>query len=1665
MSAPAFPPHGAVAAALTLATRILASVRGRRTVRAASEGCWWIWTVVLMAPMLIAHPANAQVTECISCGVPYRVEVTPDGFAEPLRAVNSGPFTASFVVRNSGDNSDIYDLSCLATGPITCGSLSQTILGLGTFSQATITVQYTTGGPGTGSINLTATSRTSELAVDGGSYAVTAVAPPVVSLVAPVLTTGSRAMVRTRQPLIRALFASNGSGVDSTTTVLQWKGTTVTSQARANRGLVEWEVDSTRWLAVGDSALISVTACAGGGVACTTVTRYAVLLNDQKPVLGFTGAPLEALGSQFGAPFGPGLSVSGAEVETGFGTTPYFSMGAARSFGLSYSTRQSYPRALVPVDLELPWPAGTPDQIKLVLLDGASRLDSLVLASPTCATGALKRCRAVLQGDFSALTFPAPTRKWLTVEASITSGAVTKMGSDSVEVVLVDRRATPYGNGWWPSMFAKLVQAGNDRLLVGATGAVTVFRGQGDSLYLAPPGNLTVLTRTPTGWELKPRGSTAKLVFDASGRLSKSIDRNGNFDQLSYSGTTDQITSWLDPVGKTTTVAYDGAGKLQTITDPGSRQNRVTVGGTASTLNYDSLASGPAPAGPYTNTYVYRTYGSAVVLMKRIGVVLDTTIVTYDSTWRRRPTQARLPQVQDETGAVVNPIIKVIPYERQGYGSLVSLDLVYVELKDPRNNWTRSLLNRWGQSRKTWDVIGILSQTRYDPDGFTLWTQGKVADSSRVYSAYDALKRLVKTYIVRTAADTLRLDSLVYDGNHRVVKRIDSRGRADSLKYDAAGNVILTRDPDGNVSQIWYRANGQVDSTRAPGVSSSTRYSYDATWKQVANVWDPAGDQLTQNTYDNYGRDSTASRRIRVQLTATADTLQWRRTTTYYNVANQVDSTVLQRTDSCASPCSTATWLPTSDISHTQRVSHRYNRAGQDSVRLNDRGSATTYIYDRLGRVIRRTDPAGAKDSMAYDIAGNLAKSITRRGDVLTSNYDTRNRAVATVIPGVGTLTPVYAGPSDQLTRLYYATPVDSIGGVNGEIRWGYDQRGRLKADSSYTGSTARRTTYSYDTYERPSTMVDPLGTWVTRYESTRGYPDTLLTPFADTLMYTFDPQGRAIGPTVGSSGPRQQRTLSWLDTGKLNSLTTSVAGSVAFTAGNYFRGATSAEEFPALEPMWAEQPGHGTPSITRIDSVTYDGWERVKRWRNSKNGSPYASEVVNYDRMGNVYTLAEAEVYDTVTEHLQSLTVGGHKYFYGYDPAGNLVQQRDSTLSSGVVVTMTYGYDALNQLRSVRQGATLIARYGYDVSGRRIAKRVYSTATGGTVAYTRFVYHGSHVAFEADSGTVAGGAIGLRYTWGQGTDDLVGVRDAAGVQYYTTQDKLGSIRALVKRDGTWVLNMTYGPWGRVVDSAGTQQAMLRYRWTGREFDSETGFYFHRSRYYSPAQRRFVQEDPIGYSGSSNLYSYVEGQVLEATDPGGMMLRFSDAGGSSAGTPRWDGGPGGARDGGGFDPFGEQLGRDLLGDQDANYEAWVAGGSLTEDGERAVLTRGDASSGAAQGPKPGSKIIFGDGGYAWMDASRKGGEIAHIQVYDRLGNKIGYINPATSEAFRHGGLDPSIPRSYYRELAEGGWLTAKPSWANPVRWSKWIAKGGITLTVLGIALQVYDVLFDVPSLY
>jgi RHS repeat-associated protein len=57
------------------------------------------------------------------------------------------------------------------------------------------------------------------------------------------------------------------------------------------------------------------------------------------------------------------------------------------------------------------------------------------------------------------------------------------------------------------------------------------------------------------------------------------------------------------------------------------------------------------------------------------------------------------------------------------------------------------------------------------------------------------------------------------------------------------------------------------------------------------------------------------------------------------------------------------------------------------------------------------------------------------------------------------------------------------------------------------------------------------------------------------------------------------------------------------------------------------------------------------------------------------------------------------------------------------------------------------------------------------------------------------------------------------------------------------------------------------------EYDSTTGQYYDRARYYDAAIGRFMGEDPLGFvAGDANLYRYVGNSVTDETDPSGLVV-------------------------------------------------------------------------------------------------------------------------------------------------------------------------------------------------
>jgi len=164
------------------------------------------------------------------------------------------------------------------------------------------------------------------------------------------------------------------------------------------------------------------------------------------------------------------------------------------------------------------------------------------------------------------------------------------------------------------------------------------------------------------------------------------------------------------------------------------------------------------------------------------------------------------------------------------------------------------------------------------------------------------------------------------------------------------------------------------------------------------------------------------------------------------------------------------------------------------------RGNAFTRTYDAMNRLATRTDPVGASESFAYDLAGNLTRKTDRNGQVSTS-------------------------VSDPLNRFVGASYAD---GASTNIL--YDVGGRhVRVDDSAGGAF----TNTYDVLDRPLTQSSSLGTVSYRYDAI-GRRTSMDIPGAATTTYSYDADSRLIQILQGT----QLVTFEYDDAGRRTRLT-----------------------------------------------------------------------------------------------------------------------------------------------------------------------------------------------------------------------------------------------------------------------------------------------------------------------------------------------------------------------------------------------------------------------------------------------------------------------------------------------------------------------------------------------
>src|SRR6185312_8536561 len=121
-----------------------------------------------------------------------------------------------------------------------------------------------------------------------------------------------------------------------------------------------------------------------------------------------------------------------------------------------------------------------------------------------------------------------------------------------------------------------------------------------------------------------------------------------------------------------------------------------------------------------------------------------------------------------------------------------------------------------------------------------------------------------------------------------------------------------------------------------------------------------------------------------------------------------------------------------------------------------------------------------------------------------------------------------------------------------------------------------------------------------------------------------------------------------------------------------------------------------------------------------------------------------------------------------------------------------------------------------------------------------------------------------------------------SGTVHYWHGDHLGSSSVITDSTGAKVQAITYQPHGGVNtnQSFTTPAVDVPYKFTGKEFDSSTDFYYYESRYYDPWFGRFISPDTIVPNPTDpqdlNRYTYAGNNPLRYTDPTGhFKIKFT----------------------------------------------------------------------------------------------------------------------------------------------------------------------------------------------
>ena len=114
---------------------------------------------------------------------------------------------------------------------------------------------------------------------------------------------------------------------------------------------------------------------------------------------------------------------------------------------------------------------------------------------------------------------------------------------------------------------------------------------------------------------------------------------------------------------------------------------------------------------------------------------------------------------------------------------------------------------------------------------------------------------------------------------------------------------------------------------------------------------------------------------------------------------------------------------------------------------------------------------------------------------------------------------------------------------------------------------------------------------------------------------------------------------------------------------------------------------------------------------------------------------------------------------------------------------------------------------------------------------------------------------------------------------YYYILNLQGDVVQIIDANGVMQAEYVYSPWGEIISAEGDLAEVNPLRYRGYYYDSETGFYYLRSRYYDPENHRFINADSYASTGQgflgTNTFAYCNNSPIQFSDATGRIIELS----------------------------------------------------------------------------------------------------------------------------------------------------------------------------------------------